>query len=125
MAAKMLPVDAIPIYVLLVIIAGVLVASLSALFIEARRQKALISPDMIYEWGEWAGWTYRGVRRLVILAVGSTVILIGFIMIVLPGPATLIIPLGLAILATEFAWARRLLRRAALIARMARKKLRR
>jgi hypothetical protein len=39
--------------------------------------------------------------------MGSTVILIGIIMIVTPGPAIIVIPAGLAILATEFAWARR------------------
>jgi len=35
----------------------------------------------------------------------------GIALIVLPGPAVIVIPLGLAILATEFFWARRLLRR--------------
>jgi tellurite resistance protein TerC len=39
-----------------------------------------------------------------------TVVLIGVAMIVLPGPAIVVIPAGLAILATEFAWARRWLR---------------
>jgi hypothetical protein len=33
-------------------------------------------------------------------------------MVVLPGPAFLVIPLGLAILATEFVWARHLLNKA-------------
>ena len=32
-------------------------------------------------------------------------------MIVLPGPAVVVVPLGLAILATEFIWARRWLRK--------------
>jgi tellurite resistance protein TerC len=32
-------------------------------------------------------------------------------MIVLPGPALVVLPAGLALLATEFVWARRLLRR--------------
>jgi tellurite resistance protein TerC len=32
-------------------------------------------------------------------------------MIVLPGPAFIVIPVGLGILAIEFAWARRLLKR--------------
>jgi tellurite resistance protein TerC len=36
---------------------------------------------------------------------------IGLAMVVLPGPAIVVIPAGLAILATEFAWARYLLRR--------------
>lgn len=40
-------------------------------------------------------------------------LLIGIAMMLLPGPATIMIPVGLAILATEFMWARRLLRRIA------------
>jgi tellurite resistance protein TerC len=40
------------------------------------------------------------------------VVLIGIALIVLPGPAFIVIPIGLAILATEFAWARRALARA-------------
>lgn len=54
----------------------------------------------------------RPLWRLIILVVGSTVVLIGIAMLVLPGPAIVVIPAGLAILATEFAWARRLLRHA-------------
>lgn len=52
----------------------------------------------------------RQARRLVIAIVGGTVLLIGVAMLVLPGPAFVVIPAGLAILATEFVWARRLLR---------------
>jgi len=54
-----------------------------------------------------AHWTYRSARRLVVLLVGTSVIVVGLAMIVLPGPAILVIPLGLAILGIEFAWARR------------------
>jgi len=39
-----------------------------------------------------------------------TVLLIGVALLVLPGPAFVVIPVGLAILATEYAWARRWLR---------------
>ena len=53
----------------------------------------------------------RQVWRLVILVVGCTVVGIGVAMIVLPGPAVVVIPAGLAILASEFLWARRLLDR--------------
>ena len=35
----------------------------------------------------------------------------GIVLVVLPGPAVVVIPLGLAILSLEFAWARYLLRR--------------
>jgi Putative transmembrane protein (PGPGW) len=50
-------------------------------------------------------------RRLIILVVGVTILAAGLAMIVLPGPAVAVIPLGLAVLGTEFIWARRLLRR--------------
>ena len=46
-------------------------------------------------------------RKLIIALIGGTVLLIGVALIVLPGPAFIVIPIGLAILATEFAWARR------------------
>jgi uncharacterized protein (TIGR02611 family) len=51
-------------------------------------------------------------KRIIILVVGSTVLAIGIAMILLPGPAFIVIPAGLAILAVEFAWARRWLRSA-------------
>jgi uncharacterized protein (TIGR02611 family) len=51
-------------------------------------------------------------KRIVVAVVGGTVLLIGLALLVLPGPAFLVIPIGLAILATEFVWARRWLRRA-------------
>jgi tellurite resistance protein TerC len=54
--------------------------------------------------------TYRWARRIVVALVGSTVLAIGVALIVLPGPAFVVIPLGLAILSVEFAWARRWLR---------------
>lgn len=54
---------------------------------------------------------FRVARKVVVAAVGLGVLGIGVAMIVLPGPALLVIPLGLALLATEFAWAGRLLGR--------------
>ncbi|MDJ0916762.1 MAG: PGPGW domain-containing protein [Woeseiaceae bacterium] len=55
--------------------------------------------------------TYKMARRIVILVVGATVMLVGVVMIVTPGPAFVVIPLGLAILSIEFAWARHWLRK--------------
>jgi uncharacterized protein (TIGR02611 family) len=49
-------------------------------------------------------------RRVVVAIVGMTVLLFGIALTVLPGPAFIVIPIGLAILATEFAWARRWLK---------------
>ncbi len=51
------------------------------------------------------------VRRVIISVVGVTVLLIGVALLVLPGPAFIVIPIGLAILATEYAWARRWLKK--------------
>lgn len=51
-------------------------------------------------------YTYRLARRIVIGVVGATILLIGLIMLVTPGPAFVVIPIGLAILSIEFAWAR-------------------
>ncbi|HRP87332.1 MAG TPA: PGPGW domain-containing protein [Gammaproteobacteria bacterium] len=53
----------------------------------------------------------RHARRLIVAVVGVTVLLFGLALVILPGPAFVVIPLGLAILAAEFAWARSLLRR--------------
>ncbi len=55
--------------------------------------------------------TYKVARRIAILAIGGTVLAIGIVMIVAPGPAIVVIPLGLAILGAEFAWARIWLRK--------------
>ncbi|HET7811126.1 MAG TPA: PGPGW domain-containing protein [Steroidobacteraceae bacterium] len=49
---------------------------------------------------------YRLAKRIIIGIVGGTVLLIGIAMIVLPGPALVVIPVGLGILSLEFAWAR-------------------
>ena len=51
-------------------------------------------------------------RRVLIAIVGATELLVGIALLVLPGPAFIVIPLGLAILATEFVWARALLKKA-------------
>lgn len=50
--------------------------------------------------------TYRWARRIAVALVGGTVLAIGVALLVLPGPAFVVIPVGLAILGLEFAWAR-------------------
>jgi cation-transporting P-type ATPase F len=45
-------------------------------------------------------------RRALVFCTGGAVLFIGIIMLILPGPAIVFIPLGLAILATEFRWAK-------------------
>lgn len=53
--------------------------------------------------------TLTQAKRLVVTVIGFTILAAGIAMIVLPGPAFIVIPVGLAILATEFIWARKLL----------------
>lgn len=55
--------------------------------------------------------TLHQAKRIIKIVIGFTVLIAGLAMIVLPGPAILVIPAGLAILATEFIWAKRLLNR--------------
>ncbi len=54
-------------------------------------------------------WTLKQAKRLIVITAGLTVLGIGIAMIALPGPAIVVIPIGLGILATEFVWARNLL----------------
>jgi uncharacterized protein (TIGR02611 family) len=55
----------------------------------------------------------RGGRALVKVAValvGGLVVVVGLVLVPLPGPGWLVVSAGVAVLALEFAWARRLLR---------------
>ena len=62
------------------------------------------------------------VYRVAFVIAGFVVLLAGVAMLVLPGPAFVVIPIGLAILSLEFAWAERLLERALIQAEEARRK---
>jgi uncharacterized protein (TIGR02611 family) len=50
-------------------------------------------------------------KRLVKIVMGFTLLLLGVIMLITPGPGVVVIIFGLALLAAEFVWARRLLNR--------------
>ena|SRR5437016_3177244 len=64
----------------------------------------------------WNLENVKVVKRVIVSVVGVTVLLIGIALLVLPGPAFVVIPVGLAILATEYAWARRWLKKARRVA---------
>lgn len=55
--------------------------------------------------------TVKQAKRLIKTVIGFTVILGGVAMLFLPGPGIVAIITGLAILGTEFVWARRLMKR--------------
>ena len=50
-------------------------------------------------------------KRVVKIAIGFVLLLAGLVMLVIPGPGLVTIVMGLALLATEFLWARQLLAR--------------
>ena len=49
----------------------------------------------------------KPIREVLAASVGTTVLMVGVALLVLPGPGIVVILVGLAILATEFAWAKR------------------
>ncbi|PKL81767.1 MAG: hypothetical protein CVV24_13580 [Ignavibacteriae bacterium HGW-Ignavibacteriae-3] len=51
----------------------------------------------------------KQLKRILIGIIGGTIVIIGIAMIALPGPAFIVIPLGLSILATEFLWAKKII----------------
>jgi len=55
--------------------------------------------------------SYRWARRIVVSVIGGTILVMGIAMVVLPGPAILVIPIGLGVLGLEFAFARHWLRK--------------
>lgn len=55
---------------------------------------------------------YRGhgrVFRVLWVVAGATIVVAGLAMTIFPGPAIVVLPLGMAMLAAEFAWASRVL----------------
>ena len=54
---------------------------------------------------------YKQIRKLVIFLIGISIVLIGCVLFFTPGPAIIVIPVGLAVLATEFIWAKKLLKK--------------
>lgn len=75
-----------------------------------------------YELGRSPNVIVRQAYRLIVLVVGLTIVAAGVAMFVLPGPGILVLIAGLAVLATEFVWARFLLQRAKGYARKAKDK---
>jgi tellurite resistance protein TerC len=107
-AVKMLLAERHPLSALssLAVVGAILTSGFLLSMILGPREAPGLSP-MLRGLEELVWISYRQGRRLVIFLLGSTVMLIGVVMIVTPGPAFVMIPLGLAILTIEFAWARR------------------
>lgn len=92
------------------IVVGILAVGVLASVMAGHRDTAALASPVLRDLEAFAVMTYRQARRIVILVVGSTVLLIGVAMLITPGPGLLVIIAGLGILAVEFSWARRWLR---------------
>jgi cation:H+ antiporter len=93
-------------YILLPAISVIIIGYFWVSYREIKQLAAEITEDL----SDLAAATLKHARKVVVTVIGFTLILAGVAMMVLPGPATIVIPLGLAILSTEFIWAQRLLR---------------
>lgn len=63
----------------------------------------------MHSFGELMRVILRNGKRIAVFVVGVALLVAGLAMMVLPGPGLLVIIAGLAVLATEFAWAEHLL----------------
>jgi tellurite resistance protein TerC len=97
----------IPPPVTLAAILGILaVGGVASVIATAAENRAAAAPEDVES---AAALSLRSARRILVFVLGGSVLLVGTLMLVLPGPAFVVIPSGLAILATEFVWARRIL----------------
>ncbi|MDP8959355.1 MAG: PGPGW domain-containing protein [Actinomycetota bacterium] len=67
--------------------------------------------------------TLKNARRVAVAVIGGTIVLLGVALLVLPGPGWVMIFAGLALLGTEFVWARRWMRKAKEQAQRAKEKI--
>lgn len=96
----------------LAMILGILSVGLLASVLAGSRDTAALVSPILDELDELSRITLRQAKKLAVLITGGGLLLGGVVMLVLPGPGLLVIFSGLAILATHFVWARRLLARA-------------
>lgn len=94
----------------LIVITAIMLLGILASWLDKTRGPILATSPLAEDLGRIYTITFAGIKRVVILAIGTSIVIVGIIMIFTPGPAIVVIPAGLAILATEFVWARLLLR---------------
>ncbi len=98
----------IPTYASLAVILVILVIGILPTLLAQPPVEKAIGPlaDTAVELGNV---TLRQAKRLIFVVTGFTVLLVGLALLVLPGPALVVIPIGLYLLAKEYQWARQLL----------------
>ncbi|HXV63293.1 MAG TPA: PGPGW domain-containing protein, partial [Vicinamibacteria bacterium] len=101
----------IPTFLSLSVILGILGVGIAASFVGRGRDTAPLVSPLANELESLLLLTRKHARRTIVLLMGSTLLVVGAALLVLPGPGLLLIALALAVLATEFIWARRWLER--------------
>jgi uncharacterized protein (TIGR02611 family) len=66
----------------------------------------------MHSFGTLMRFIWRSGKRAAVFVVGVALVVVGLIMFVTPGPGIVLVVAGLAVLATEFAWAEHLLDKA-------------
>ncbi len=102
----------IPTIVSLSVIMGILSVGVLASLLAGQRDTAPLVSPLLDELEEIGRLTWHQAKKLAILIIGTSLLLAGLAMLILPGPGMLAILGGLTILGTHFLWARRLLRKA-------------
>lgn len=96
---------------------GVLLVTATAVTVSLRQMREqpspvtqAVRPAAIDDLADAAAGARRNLRKIAVFIAGTAVILFGIAIGPLPGPgATIIVPIGIAILATEFTWAQKLM----------------
>lgn len=96
----------IPAHVSLSFILGILGVGILASILGAHRDTAALISPVADDLEEMLVTTVRQARRIIILVIGSTILLLGTAMLLLPGPGIPFVFLGLIVLGTEFVWAK-------------------
>lgn len=91
------------------IIAGILTVGILASLRASTRDTTPLKSPIMDEFEEVATLSYRMLKKIIVVLAGSSLLLIGALLLILPGPGILIILIGLTILGSQFLWARNLL----------------
>ena len=97
----------IPIVLSLCFILVILAVGITASVLGARRELIYAVSPRAGELDSLVRISLRGARRIAIALIGSTTLLLGVAMLIMPGLGLPVIPIGLALLSIEFVWARR------------------
>lgn len=99
----------IPTYASLMVILGMLAVGILPTLLMKPGSPEMANGPLAEDAKQLVMATAGQAKRLIVIVTGFTILIVGLAMLVLPGPAIVVIPLGLYVLGSELRWARRLL----------------